>query len=313
VPDRDLCFIPATTLARLYRARRISPLEVTEAVLARIDAVNPKLNAYVTVARGSALEAARKATAALKRNAALPALHGVPVSIKDLTPTKGLRTTWGSKIFEHHVPDEDALMVERLKAAARELSLLEDQARRLDGAVAGRKAELAACENKLRGLWQGEVAEEFAQEDTARLVQLAGRTRATMQEFLRRETERKIDRLSALITESFRFLLRKGTLVERIFIDPRTFGITLYDHAGQALAKQRLSEGEKQIFAIAVLWGLARASARPLPAVIDTPMARLDAAHRQHLVERSIARAYHLAYDERSRATVAEEGYFWKE
>jgi len=117
VPDRDLCFIPATTLARLYRARRISPLEVTEAVLARIDAVNPKLNAYVTVARGSALEAARKATAALKRNAALPALHGVPVSIKDLTPTKGLRTTWGSKIFEHHVPDEDALIVERLKAA----------------------------------------------------------------------------------------------------------------------------------------------------------------------------------------------------
>ncbi len=117
MPDRDLCFIPATTLARLYRARRISPLEVTEAVLARIDAVNPKLNAYVTVARGSALEAARKATAALKRNAALPALHGVPVSIKDLTPTKGLRTTWGSKIFEHHVPDEDALIVERLKAA----------------------------------------------------------------------------------------------------------------------------------------------------------------------------------------------------
>jgi hypothetical protein len=61
------------------------------------------------------------------------------------------------------------------------------------------------------------------------------------------------------------------TLVERILIDPATFALTLFDAAGHGIAKQRLSEGEKQIFAIAVLWGLARASARPLPAVIDTP------------------------------------------
>jgi hypothetical protein len=61
--------------------------------------------------------AARKATAALKRKTALPPLHGIPVSIKDLTPTKGIRTTWGSKIFEHHVPEEDAVVVARLKAA----------------------------------------------------------------------------------------------------------------------------------------------------------------------------------------------------
>ncbi len=117
MPDRDLCFTPATELARLYRARKVSPLEVMQAVLARIDAVNPLVNAYVTVAREAALGAARKATAALRRRAALPPLHGVPVSIKDLTPTKGIRTTWGSKIFEHHVPSEDALSVARLKAA----------------------------------------------------------------------------------------------------------------------------------------------------------------------------------------------------
>jgi amidase len=117
VPDRDLCFTPATELLRLYRARRVSPLEVMQAVLARIDAVNPRVNAYVTVARESALAAARKATAALRRRGTLPPLHGVPVSIKDLTPTKGIRTTWGSKIFERHVPAEDALSVSRLKAA----------------------------------------------------------------------------------------------------------------------------------------------------------------------------------------------------
>ena len=116
--DRDLCFTPATELQRLYRARKTSPLEVMQAVLARVDAVNPRLNAIVTLARESALKEAKAATAALKKKGRkLGPLHGVPVSIKDLTPTKGIRTTWGSKVFEHHVPEEDALIVERLKAA----------------------------------------------------------------------------------------------------------------------------------------------------------------------------------------------------
>ena len=88
-----------------------------QAVLARVDAVNPGLNAIVTLVRDEALAGARRATAALRRKGPLPPLHGVPVTIKDLTPTKGIRTTWGSKIFEHHVPDEDALIVQRLKAA----------------------------------------------------------------------------------------------------------------------------------------------------------------------------------------------------
>lgn len=113
----DLCFTPATRLARLYRTRQASPLEVMQAVLARIDRVNPSLNAYVTVAREAALRSARQATVALRRRATLPPLFGIPVSIKDLTPTRGIRTTWGSKIFEHHVPTEDALVVQRLRAA----------------------------------------------------------------------------------------------------------------------------------------------------------------------------------------------------
>jgi amidase len=115
---RDICFIPAGELVRLYRARKISPLEVMQAVLARIDAVNPEVNAYVTVARDSALAAARAATRALgRKGTALPSLHGVPVSIKDLSATKGIRTTWGSVLFTDHVPDKDDLVVERLKAA----------------------------------------------------------------------------------------------------------------------------------------------------------------------------------------------------
>jgi amidase len=115
-PD-DLCFLPATRLAALVRRRSVSPLEVTRAVLDRIARVNPGLNAYCTVAADQALAAARAATRALRRPAALGLLHGVPVSIKDLVPTRGIRTTYGSKIYEHHVPDEDGLAVARLRAA----------------------------------------------------------------------------------------------------------------------------------------------------------------------------------------------------
>lgn len=113
----DLCFTPATSLVRLYRARKVSPVEMVEAVLQRIEKVNPALNAYCTVAADSARGAARAAERAVGRRRRLGLLHGVPVSIKDLTPTRGIRTTWGSKIYEHHVPDEDALVVERLQAA----------------------------------------------------------------------------------------------------------------------------------------------------------------------------------------------------
>jgi amidase len=117
MPDRDLCYTPATDLARLIRRRAVSPLEVTRAVLERIARVNPAVNAYCTVAAEQALADARRATAALRRSARPGPLHGVPVSIKDLTPTRGIRTTWGSRIYADHVPDRDGLVVERLRAA----------------------------------------------------------------------------------------------------------------------------------------------------------------------------------------------------
>jgi amidase len=114
-PDLTLC--PAVELVKLYHARAVSPIEVVRAVLARIDAVNPDVNAVVTLAREPAIHDARRATMALGRLAALPPLLGVPVGIKDVTPTRGLRTTYGSRLHEDHVPEEDALVVKRLRAA----------------------------------------------------------------------------------------------------------------------------------------------------------------------------------------------------
>src|SRR6201994_1239195 len=106
----------ATRIAGLVAARELSPVEVVQAHLDRIAAVNPKLNAIVTLADG-ALEAAKKAEAAVRPDARLGPLHGVPFTVKDGIDTAGVPTQRGSPIFRGRVPDTDATVVARLKAA----------------------------------------------------------------------------------------------------------------------------------------------------------------------------------------------------
>ena len=113
----DLCFTPATELAGLIRNKVVSPVEVTETILARIERLNGWLGAYCTVTAEQALIAARVAEASVMRGDPLGPLHGVPVSVKDLTYTKGIRTARGSRLWADYVPDEDAPVVERIKAA----------------------------------------------------------------------------------------------------------------------------------------------------------------------------------------------------
>jgi Asp-tRNA(Asn)/Glu-tRNA(Gln) amidotransferase A subunit family amidase len=114
---RDLFFRSAVELAALVRERQLSPVELIDALLARIDALDPALGAFGTVAYEQARSHARLAEAAVLRGDALGPLHGVPVSIKDNLETAGLRTTYGSAVFAEHVPTEDAVAVARLKVA----------------------------------------------------------------------------------------------------------------------------------------------------------------------------------------------------
>jgi DNA sulfur modification protein DndD len=127
--------------------------------------------------------------------------------------------------------------------------------------------------------------------------------------------------------------------VQSIHINPETFAIEHTGGNGKPLSMGRLSQGERQLLATALLWGLAKASGRPLPAVIDTPLGRLDSSHRSHMLNRyfpvashqvillstdeevdedswhrlkpHIGRSYHLKFDDTSRSTTATEGYFW--
>lgn len=113
----DLCFEPATTLAGLIRGRKVSAATVLRAHLDRIEQVNPKVNAIVTTTFEQAERDAAAVDERLDRGEAVGPLAGLPVAHKDLTVTRGVRTTFGSPLFRDFVPDQDALVVERLKAA----------------------------------------------------------------------------------------------------------------------------------------------------------------------------------------------------
>src|SRR4029434_5227898 len=107
----------ALELAGLVRQKEVKPLEVLDAVLARLEGDKPALNACSLVAADAARVAAREAEIAVMKGEPIGPLHGVPISVKDVLPTRGIATTGGSRLFEEFLPEEDALAVGRLKAA----------------------------------------------------------------------------------------------------------------------------------------------------------------------------------------------------
>lgn len=110
----DICYLSAVELIALYRSRQLSPVEATEAILARIEEVDPRVNAFVTVTPERALDDARRAETAYREGGETPTLAGVPLSIKDLVPTEGIRTTRGSLLDADWVPDFHPVFVQRL-------------------------------------------------------------------------------------------------------------------------------------------------------------------------------------------------------
>lgn len=115
--DRELVFYSMVELADLIRRKKVSPVEVARAYLDRAQRLDSVLRAYITVTAEDALKEARRAEKALTRRGTLRLLHGLPLALKDLAATKGIRTTCGSKILANWVPDEDATIVVKFREA----------------------------------------------------------------------------------------------------------------------------------------------------------------------------------------------------
>jgi aspartyl-tRNA(Asn)/glutamyl-tRNA(Gln) amidotransferase subunit A len=117
-PGSDgLAFLSIQDASALVRAKKVSPVELTQACLRRIERLNPELNAFITVTADSALAEARQAEAEIRQGRWRSALHGIPIALKDLVDTAGVRTTAGSGLFKNRIPTEDAEVVRRLRTA----------------------------------------------------------------------------------------------------------------------------------------------------------------------------------------------------
>jgi DNA sulfur modification protein DndD len=134
--------------------------------------------------------------------------------------------------------------------------------------------------------------------------------------------------------------VRKEDLITKVDVDPESYVVELTGHDGLPLSADELSAGERQLLAVALLWGLAKAAGQPLPVVVDTPLGRLDGSHRAHLLDRyfphashqvillstdteidrdafkrirkSVGRSYRLEFDQSKNATAVRDGYFWE-
>jgi aspartyl-tRNA(Asn)/glutamyl-tRNA(Gln) amidotransferase subunit A len=117
MPAQELCFQSISQLAAGIKTRQVSPVEITRAFLERIQQVDARLNSYITLVADQALEEARSAERQIGRSGPRGPLHGIPLAHKDIAATRGIATTCGSKVLKDHVPDTDATVIARLRAA----------------------------------------------------------------------------------------------------------------------------------------------------------------------------------------------------
>lgn len=191
------------------------------------------------------------------------------------------------------VPQADAMeTLATARAAAREdVARAEHALRRIDEDLArvtrAHERELGAYSRKLKEA----VEEQSEVEAASRILACSERVRETMKRFRRAVLDERVRRIEALVLEGFRALVRKPALVTELRVDPRTFTIKLQGADRRELSPERLGAGERQLLAVAILWGIGRASGRALPVVIDSPLGRLDSVHRDRLVERYLPNA----------------------
>ena len=114
----NLVYLPVSEMARLISQKRVSPVELAEAHLDRIKAVQPRVNAFITILEQEALEAARQAEWEIQAGSYRGTLHGLPAGLKDSLRTRGIRTTNGFKLYENFVPEDSAALTDRLLSAA---------------------------------------------------------------------------------------------------------------------------------------------------------------------------------------------------
>ena len=280
------------------------------------------------------------------RNALSGLVHGqLEESVRMAEEARARHAQLASRVEEatvlhDSVPQGDAVgeAMERRALLKVDLARLDAEEVALTDAAGRLEREIARAEAAVARKMETEVRDRERRDDHDRVLDSAGKVRATLAAFHTAIVRRHISSIEHLVLQSYQQLLRKTSLVTRLAIDPEGFGLTLYGRSGDIVRAEALSAGERQLLGIALLWGLGKASGRPLPTAIDTPLGRLDTEHRRHFVERYlpfashqtlvfstdeeivgdylerlapwVGRSYYLNYDDEAGSTRVEPGYF---
>ena len=244
-----------------------------------------------------------------------------------------------ARVEHESIPGADTVedIAKERRELRSEIAELESMHAAMGQDIDRQQRDLELREQALARRLEADAKDQGRRDDRSRILLHSGKVRSTLGAFRYAVIARHVRRIEQLVLESYQQLLRKSCLVTRLSIDPEDYDLTLYGRDDEPLSAERLSAGERQLLAIALLWGLATASGRPLPTAIDTPLGRLDSVHRMHLVERylpfashqilllstdeEIAGEYHqrlrpwightyqLTYDDRTGATHITTGY----
>jgi DNA sulfur modification protein DndD len=153
------------------------------------------------------------------------------------------------------------------------------------------------------------VSEQIAQIETDEgKLQLAARTKLLLSDYQEQLLDTKLRQVEDRLTTRFNQLCRKRNFIERVNISPKDYTVTLYRY-GKAFPRQQLSAGEQQLFAVATLWALREVSGLPLPVIIDTPLSRLDNAHRQSMIEEFFPKVAHQVIILATDAEIDDDTY----
>jgi len=198
---------------------------------------------------------------------------------------------------------------------------------------------IAIAERQMEKKLDKKFSAEYEHDSAYRIIKHSEKSRATLELFKERVVRHHLDKIQKRVLEAFKKLLRKEALVSRLELDTKSFQPEIIGSDNKPIDVLRLSAGERQLLAVSLLWGLAQASERPLPTIIDTPLGRLDATHRTHLVKRYfpfashqvlllstdeeindkyyrmikpwLSKTYHLKFNESNQSTEIKNGYFW--
>ena len=206
-----------------------------------------------------------------------------------------------------NAPNDDEIgpLISKLNSLHKEQGMLENEIDHMESKVTTQNTYLKMINHKIRNI----VADQYKDKSAGVQVQLATKVQKVLDEYILKLKEKKLQLLEVYLLEELRRLLHKENLITKVTINKISFEITLYDKDENAIPKDLLSKGEQQMFATGVLLALARTSGKPLPFMIDTPLARLDVSHRDNMIEKFFPYASHQVVIFSTDSEISEDYY----